>query len=44
MTNTQMILVLASIWLAPHAPNWLGLLYGSGLLIGAAVIGLGLFK
>ena len=42
MTNEQLLVLSACIWLAPHAPNWLGLINGCAILIVAAAIGLGL--
>jgi len=40
MTNTQMLVMAACIWLAPHTPKWLGFLNGCGMLIASAAIGL----
>jgi hypothetical protein len=41
MTGTQFLVLAACIWLAPHAPNWLGLVNGCAILLVAASIGLG---
>ena len=42
MTNEQLLILAACIWLAPHAPNWLGLINGCVILIVAFAIKLGL--
>ena len=42
MSETQMLVMLGTIWVAPHANKWLGQPIGCIILIVAACKGLGL--
>ena len=41
MTDTQLLVMLGTIWIAPHAKWWYGQLIGCIILIVAACKGLG---
>ena len=41
MTEIQMLVMLATIWVAPHCNNWYAFFVGSIFSIAAAVKGLG---
>ena len=44
MNETEMLVMLGTIWLAPHARGWYGQTVGCIILIVAACKGLGVFK
>jgi hypothetical protein len=43
MTNTQFLVVIGTIWVAPHAPPWYSVMAGMLHIFVAALIGLGVF-
>lgn len=44
MTETQYLVLVSVIWIAPHTPKGLGLFNGLAMIAWSAVIGLGVFK
>ena len=44
MTETQYLVLVAVVWIAPHTPKGLSLFNGLAMIVLAAALGLGVFK
>ena len=42
MTNTQLLILIGTIYIAPHVPTYLGVFMGMVFIMFASCIGLGL--